>query len=278
MNFLVTGTKGFIGKAVTNQLSQDKHDVIELDDILAVDGWKNIVESILKRKKFDGVFHIGACSDTQNYDIGYVGPRNIEFTFFLSDVCAELNIPLIFSSSASVYGNKNKPETLYAWSKYIGEKYVLKNGGVALRYFNVYGYNESHKGNMASFLYQAITLKKQKKPIIIFPNKPTRDFVYIKDVVSANLSALESFESIKGNYFDVGTGTSHSYEELLSLAKLEIHSYANQSLIPNNYQYHTCANKDKFLPNWKPKWSLEDGIIDYLKTLKFIDLDYTLYY
>lgn len=276
MKFLVTGTKGFIGKAVLNQLVREKHDVTEIDDILMVDGWKNVLESILKNN-FDAVFHIGACSDTQNYDIDYVGPRNIDFTFFLADKCKERGIPLIFSSSASIYGNKNKPETLYAWSKYIGEKYVIETGGVALRYFNVYGYDESHKGNMASFLFQALKMKKAKKPIKIFPNKPTRDFVYIKDVVSANISAFENYQSVKGGVFDVGTGISNSYETLLEIANLD-YSYTDQSMIPKNYQYYTCANKSKFLPNWSPKWNLQDGVVDYLKTLKFVDLDYSLYY
>jgi len=261
MKLFITGTEGFIGGALKKALSH--HQLTELDDITSLKNWQSLVRGILENGNFDAVFHVGACSDTQNYYIDYIGPRNIEFTFLVADICEKQNIPLIYSSSASIYGNQGLPETLYSWSKYIGEKYILKTNGIALRYFNVYGYNETKKGKMASFAYQAYTKAKLGGNIKIFPpspEKPMRDFVYIKDVVEASIYALEHYNSLKGQYYDVGTGAPASYETLMDCMGLD-YSYELPLAIPLNYQYYTKASK--FMPGWSAKWSLEDGIKDY---------------
>lgn len=271
MKIFITGTEGFIGGALKKAISSE-HQITELDDILSLKNWQGLIRGILENGKFDAVFHVGACSDTQNYDISYVGPRNIESTFLIADICQKQKIPLIYSSSASVYGNHGTPETLYAWSKYIGERYVLKTGGIALRYFNVYGFDETRKGKMASFAYQAYRMAKMGAEIQIFPpvpDKPMRDFVYVYDVLSANLHALAHYESLKGNYYDVGTGTPATYESLMEALGVE-YVYSPKDSIPKNYQYFTKATK--FMLGWSSKWSLQEGISDYTLILNQLSL------
>ena len=270
MRFLITGTSGFIGGALAEQLKE--HELTQLDDICNVKGWDRLISGMIENGRFDAVFHIGACSDTQNSDVAYMMTRNVEFTFVIADVCQKKGVPLIYSSSASVYGNDGSPQTLYAWSKYIGERYVLKTGGVALRYFNVYGSDESKKGKMASFVYQAYLANQRDERIKIFPSypfAPARDFVYVKDVLSANWHAFENYANVKGNYFDVGTGKSYTYETLLWKMGLN-YDYTAVDAIPKNYQYQTKARD--FMPGWTPKWSLEDGINDYLLILRELSL------
>jgi ADP-L-glycero-D-manno-heptose 6-epimerase len=268
MNALITGAQGFIGKAFMNEmyLRDDSVNVTMVDDMPIL--WKrDSFLRFLEKAEPNVVFHIGACSDTQNYDLDFVCKRNIEATFIISDFCKTHNVPLIYSSSASCYGNNGIPETLYAWSKYVGEKYVTSNGGIALRYFNVYGYDESHKGKMASFIYQAFQKGGGTK---IFPSdvkQPKRDFVYVKDVTSANFYAFENYEFLYGGVYDVGTGQAVSYEMILQKLNIPI-SYTSVEEIPQNYQYHTCANAINFMPGWRPNWPIDKGIEDYILKLK----------
>ena len=103
---------------------------------------------------------------------------NYEVTKYITDLCYEHMIPLVYSSSAANYGtNEQYPSNLYGWSKYAGEGYVVSRGGVALRYFNVYGPGEEDKGRMASVAYQMYKRYQNGDEIKLFPKKPLRDFV-----------------------------------------------------------------------------------------------------
>ena len=175
---------------------------------------------------------------------------------------------MIFSSSAANYGMNGKyPSNLYGWSKYVAEDYVPKSGGIALIYFNVYGPGEENKGAMSSFLYQAYVNRNHGEKVLLFPGGPTRDFIYIKDVVGANLYAMENFLDLAGAYYDVATGFSRLFEDVLNLAGIEF-AYSDESKIPAGYQFYTCGNTKKWMSGWEPHYSLEEGVADYLTYLQ----------
>ena len=158
------------------------------------------------------------------------------------------------------------PSNLYGWSKYCAEDYVLNKGGVALRYFNVYGPGEHNKGKMASVAYQMFLKKKSHDKVFLFPKGPRRDFVYINDVVSANLHAYENYSQVKENYYHVGSGIAESFEDMMKYMEIQ-YQYTTEDKIPEGYQFFTCSDKNKWLPNWTPCYNLEKGIKDYKKYL-----------
>lgn len=264
----VTGNHGFIGRALQNKLENMNYVVVGIDSwIFERDNWKLKLHEYLDSLNPDVVFHVGACSDTQNQDVVSMMNKNVESTYIISRWCKSKFVPLIYSSSASVYGNNNSPETLYAWSKYIGEKFVINDGGVALRYFNVYGNYEIPKGKMASVACQSFLKHKNGETVKIFPNKPERDFVYIEDVISANIHAWQNFSELKGTWYDVGTGESRSFEDVLNIMNIPF-EYTSEDDIPNNYQMVTKADINTFMPNWTPKYMIDKGVLEYYDLLK----------
>jgi ADP-L-glycero-D-manno-heptose 6-epimerase len=151
---------------------------------------------------------------------------------------------------------------LYGWSKYAAEDYVRLNGGIGLRYFNVYGPGEENKGRMSSVAYQMYMKKLNNEEVYLFPKKPTRDFVYVKDIISANIYAFENYESLSSKWYEVGSGESRPFEDVLKIMKLDF-VYLDESVIPQGYQFYTCSNSKKWLKGWKPKYNLELGLKDY---------------
>ena len=268
MKICVTGNRGFIGKAIQVEFQRQDFIVIGIDTwIFQREPWQEKLKEYLEKIKPDVIFHVGACSDTQLKDVKEMMKLNVESTFIIADWCKYNSVPLIYSSSASVEGNLGAPETLYAWSKYIGEKYVLSTGGVALRYFNVYGSYEAHKGNMSSIAYQAYMKHKWGEKVMLFPKEPKRDFVYVADVVEANLHAWSIYDSLKGNYYHVGSGQARPFEDVLKIMGIPF-EYHEEDKIPENYQFFTEANKDKFMEGWVPKYDLEKGLDEYKALLK----------
>jgi ADP-L-glycero-D-manno-heptose 6-epimerase len=264
----VTGSNGFIGRAMFNELENQGVIPIALEKwIFERARWQDRLVEYLHDMQPDVVFHIGACSDTQNFDVNEMMKLNVEATIIIADWCEFKNIPLIYSSSASIYGTKGTPETLYSWSKFLGENHVKKCGGIALRYFNVFGSNERHKGKMSSIACQSFYKNLNHEEVKLFPNNASRDFVYIKDVVSANIHAWKTYETHKGGHFDVGTGVSRTFEDVLHTMKIP-YSYTSSNDIPNNYQIFTEADENKFLKDWKPKWFLEEAIEHYKAMLE----------
>jgi ADP-L-glycero-D-manno-heptose 6-epimerase len=230
--------------------------------------WKMALVNELDRLNPKTVFHAGACSDTLEQDVQIMMIRNYESTKVITDWCVLNNRQIIFSSSAANYGEDGRyPSNLYGWSKYAAEDYVIKSGGVALRYFNVYGPGEELKGNMASFLYQAYLKQKRNEQIFLFPGKPLRDFIYIKDVISANIHASECYQLLSGKYYEVSTGVASSFEEMLEIFGLKF-KYSSNDLIPNGYQFLTCGDRSKWMKSWLPNFSLKQGVIEYREYLE----------
>ena len=266
---LLTGSKGFIGQNLKIELIKKGFDVSEInEDIFDSNGWK--VELLLQliRIKPEVIFHVGACSDTLEKDVNYMMVLNFEFTKVLTDWSKENNSKLIYSSSAANYGeNNNYPSNLYGWSKYVAEQYVISNNGIGLRYFNVYGPKEEHKGKMASLAYQSYVKNMNGEECKLFPKKPTRDFVYVKDIVSANMFAFLNYNELNKKYYDVGSGEYRSFEDVLD--NLDIpYTYHDEKMIPEGYQFFTCSDKNKWMEGWNPEYNLEKGIEDYKNYLE----------
>ena len=261
---LITGTNGFIGSQLKNELENLGHKVYELnEDYFDLDSWYSELYVSIRRIDYDVIFHVGACSDTLEQNVNYMMIRNYESTKILTDYSKEKNIPIIYSSSAANYGTNNYyPSNLYGWSKYAGEGYVISNGGIALRYFNVYGPGEQNKGRMASVAYLMYIKNKNSEDIFLFPKKPLRDFVYIKDIISANIFAWKGYNELNSKYYEVGSGDAKSFEDVLNLLSIEF-KYTEEDMIPKGYQFFTCSDNKKWMPGWEPKWPLEKGIADY---------------
>jgi len=271
MKVLVTGSNGFIGKNLTKTLTQLNKTVETINEgIFDNDDWCDLLVTTLNNIKPTVIFHVGACSDTLETNVNYMMTRNFMSTKILMDWCSNNDIPMIYSSSAANYGdNDTYPSNLYGWSKYVGEQYVISNGGVSLRYFNVYGPGEEDKGRMASIHYQVWKYNNlhPNKEFNLFPKEPKRDFVYIDDIVDANMYSWHNYSKVCGEYYEVGSGEARKFEDILYLFGFPYY-YLNEDKIPKGYQFYTCSNKDKWLPNWAPKYNLERGISDYIIKLK----------
>ena len=246
MKVLITGTNGFIG----GQLKKYFDNPLELnEDSLVTHVW-------LDEHQPDAVFHVGACSDTLETDVNYIMTVNFESTKIITDWCKLNNKPLIYSSSAACYGtNGHCPSNLYGWSKYTAEQYVISNGGVALRYFNVYGPGEEHKGRMASMAYQMFKAGEAK----LFPGEPQRDFIYVDDVAMANLHALAHHHTFSGKKYDVGLGEANTFEYIANVLDIP-YTYHGASAIPEGYQFYTCSNPRHWMPGWAPQHSLKTAL------------------
>ncbi len=251
---IVTGGAGFIGSNIVKGLN-DKG----IDDILVVDNLTNMVKfkniqglkvkdyldkvdfaNMLNQGKFanekiEVVFHEGACSDTMEYDGKYMMQNNFEYTKNLFSFATGRKIPLIYASSASTYGSglngfKEEPAceealNVYAFSKLFFDNYArryfnsIESQVVGLRYFNVYGPQENHKGKMASMVFQMYNQFKAEGKVKLFdaydtygPGEQTRDFIYVNDVVNVNFFFWEHPE-ISG-VFNCGTGNAHQFNVL----------------------------------------------------------------
>jgi ADP-L-glycero-D-manno-heptose 6-epimerase len=238
-----------------------------------MNNWSGWLKSFLSDENPCAVFHVGACSDTQEKDSQLMFERNFQVTKIIVDWCKQYHVPLIYSSSAANYGiNGMFPSNLYGWSKYVAEQYVSSNWGISLRYFNVFGPGEEKKGRMASIFFQAHSLNIKGREIGIFPGKPRRDFVFIDEIVSANLYALDMFSVLNNQIFEVGTGRAHSFEEGLEHLGYPFF-YLSQDLIPIGYQFLTQANAGNFLPGWAPSTDLFEGLNRYKIYLEDFLLD-----
>jgi nucleoside-diphosphate-sugar epimerase len=243
MRVLITGTNGFIG----GQLKKYFDNPLEMnEDVLVTKEW-------LDENNPYAVLHVGACANTLETDVNYIMKVNFESTKILTDWCKANNKRMIYSSSAASYGtNGEYPSNLYGWSKYVAEQYVISNGGIALRYFNVYGPGEEHKGNMASMAYQMMKAGSAK----LFPGEPKRDFIYVDDVAIANLHAFAHYDVLSGKKYDVGLGEAHSFEYIADALDIT-YTYHDPSAIPEGYQFYTCSNPRNWMPGWAPEYSIK---------------------
>ncbi len=238
--------------------------------------------------KFDLVFHQAAITDTTVEDQSLMVEVNTNAYRYLLDFALERwSAKVVYASSAAVYGNCpapmvedgcKKPENVYGFSKLmmdrITENLLRENPNlplVGLRYFNVYGPNEAHKGRFASMVYQLIVkIARGERPRLFKWGEQKRDFVYVKDVVKANLLAAE--KDVSG-IFNVGSGRARSFNELLEIINKTLGTSAEVEYIDNPYpfyQNHTEADltRAKTALGYEPEWALERGVADYIKHLK----------
>ncbi len=285
---IVTGGAGFIGSNLVLGLNERGYD-----DILVVDNlsngvkFKNLVDcniadycdkdSFLKKLQqghfpedsIEAIFHQGACSTTTEWDGQYMMENNYEYTKILFHYCQQHSIPLIYASSAAVYGTNNtfkeelefeSPLNIYGYSKSQFDQYLrrhlpeIQTQVVGLRYFNVYGPREEHKKSMASVAFHLNNQIKVSDKLRLFEGsdgytngEQRRDFIYVGDIVDINLWFLDNTH-ISGVY-NVGTGRSQTFNDVAN-AVIAFHDRGEIEYIPfpehlkGCYQSFTEANLD----------------------------------
>lgn len=250
MKILITGYKGFIGQNLFSHLQQ-KHKVYGYD-------WGDDAFSV---KDYDWVIHLGAISSTTETNFEKIFNQNLKFTIDLFNECIRHGVNMQFASSASLYGKNSNfeessilnPLTLYAWSKFLAEKYLLEHNHNDIivqifRYFNVYGPNEKHKRNQASPHSQFTEQAKTTGIIKLFKNSENyyRDFIHVNDVIKYH----ELFLDInKSDVWNIGTGKATSFYSVAKQIQKEynckIEFIDMPDNIKNSYQIYTKANLNK---------------------------------
>lgn len=258
MKVLLTGYEGFVGSNLLKKLKELGHYVYCLEKNGSYEDLT--LESMIKQCEV--IFHVGAISDTTLQDVTEMLYYNYTLSKRIFDLARKHNVKVVYSSSAANYGDGDGiPNNIYGWSKLLAEQYGLKacEKFVALRYFNVYGPGEENKGKMASIAYQSWKAGKFK----LFPGEIRRDFIYINDVVHANIHAA----TLERGVFDVGTGNAETFQNLVEGMDIP-YDYHNENKIPSWYQYFTQADKNKFLPGWAPIYDVTEGTYMYRKYLE----------
>ncbi len=310
----ITGALGFIGSCVAAHLSRaGRYKLILIDDFSEEKKFNNLqdVDSDLKieredfidwartnaDQKIDYILHIGARTDTTEFDVAIFNKLNLNYSKDIWNLCCERNIPLIYASSAATYGggengydddhsiiNKLVPLNPYGDSKNDFDLWVLKQKTspifwYGLKFFNVYGPNEYHKSRMASVIFHAYNQFKNNGSVKLFKShKPEfkdgeqlRDFIYVKDVVGV-IDWLMRSQTFSGIY-NLGTGKANTFYTLAKSVANAMHLPLNIEWVDipedirDKYQYFTEAKMDKLRNSGYtiPFIALEAGIEDYVK-------------
>lgn len=309
---VVTGGAGFIGSNLIHALNaRGREDLVVVDDLTDGRKFLNIrdanIAHYLDQDAFldwlvengdetvDAVFHLGACSDTTEWDGRFVMENNYEFSRQALEVALAYEIPFIYASSAAVYGLESdfqerlgaeKPLNVYGYSKALFDQYVsarmpsAKSQIAGLRYFNVYGPHESHKGRMASIAWHHYQQMQEGKKVKLFEGnngyghgEQRRDFVYVRDAVDVNLWLLDN-PSVSG-VFNCGTGKAEPFNEVARSVIAHM-GYGEIEYIPfpddlrGVYQTYTQADlmalrtagySGRFM-------SVAEGVSDYMRWLE----------
>jgi ADP-L-glycero-D-manno-heptose 6-epimerase len=290
--FLVTGGAGFIGSNVVANLNEAGINEVIVNDRLGHDDakWRNLakrqiadvvppteLDKWLDRRKLEYVIHMGAISDTTVTDAELVTENNLRLSVRLLDWCTMTRTPYIYASSAATYGDgaqgfddnwspdnlrKLKPMNLYGWSKHqfdlivaerVAKKDKLPSHWAGLKFFNVFGPNEYHKGHMQSVLAKVFDAAKDGEPVSLFKShregiadgEQCRDFIYVDDAVAV-LRWLMDATSVNG-IFNVGTGKAESFRDMITamfkaLGRPPDIDYVDMpEAIRRQYQYFTQA-------------------------------------
>lgn len=303
---LITGGAGFIGSNVAFYLQENYPNAkIVIFDAFLMGHFKNLRgfkgemisgdignKDDLKRLesyKFDFIFHQAAISDTTVMDQKLVVHINTNAFKDILDMAIKMNANVVYASSAGTYGNSpapnrvgsgEEPENVYGFSKLmmdnIAYRYIKENPQISivgLRYFNVYGPREVYKGKTASMMLQlGLQILAGKTPKLFKYGQQKRDFVYIDDVVQANIKGAVSKKS---GVFNVGSGSAREFNEVLGVLHKELGVYTKIEYIDNPwafYQNHTEADitATKEALGYEPRFDIEKGIADYAKEIKRI--------
>jgi ADP-L-glycero-D-manno-heptose 6-epimerase len=250
MKIIVTGAAGFIGANNVKALNErGESEILAVDNLTRSEKFRNLADceiaeyldkseflDLVRRRalpKADVVFHQGACSDTMETDGRYMLDNNYRYSVELLNSCQETATPFIYASSGSVYGlgpvfsegrENEKPLNIYGYSKFLFDQFVRRRLGslsapvIGLRYFNVYGPRESHKGRMASVAFHHFNQFKSDGRVKLFEGshgyqngEQRRDFIYVDDVVRGNLHFWD--RPVSGIY-NLGTGRAQSFNDV----------------------------------------------------------------
>jgi len=296
MKCLVTGGAGFIGSNLALELEKQGHEVIVADNLSTgtkdnLKGFKGKTLEIDISRPFqineplDIIFHQAAITDPRFNDDEEMERSNIEGFKNIIDLAKKNDAKLIYASTANLYGNGPTPMeesqkkeiiTAYGASKLnmdiTAQELKDQMHIVGLRYFNVFGPREAHKGRPASMVYHlAKQIKANKKPRLFKHGEQKRDHIYVKDAVEATLKAIDAPSGI----YNIGTGITTTFNELIKVlnevlgTNLEIEYFESPYDI-KTYQANTQADTTlaEAKLKWKAKWTLKDGIKDYMGWLK----------
>ena len=310
---VVTGGAGFIGSAIIwrlNSLGEDK--IIIVDELGHDEKWKNLVGlnyyDFINKDDFiqkiengididiKAIIHMGANSSTTEKDADHLLRNNYEYTKKLAHFCMAKNVRFIYASSAATYGDgalgfddsENvsqflRPLNMYGYSKNLFDVWAIKQGIMdkiaGIKYFNVYGPNEYHKGDMRSVVHKAFEQIKSTGKVKLFKSRnpeykdgeQMRDFIYVKDAVDMTLFFLDKKD--KNGLFNVGSGKARTWNDLVTAIFKAMDKSVNIEYIElpehlvEKYQYFTEAKLEKLKKAGysNPLTSLEEGVTDYVK-------------
>jgi ADP-L-glycero-D-manno-heptose 6-epimerase len=300
LRVLVTGGAGFIGSNLAKRLSSDGYDVTVLDDFQS-GHWTNLVEfkgdvitadlsqpasALASLPPFEVIFHEGSITDTTVHDQRRMMQNNVEAFRQLLDLAAGWKSRVIWASSASIYGRRQPPNTesqppdplnVYACSKLLMERMAeryrdrLSHPIVGLRYFNVYGPGEDHKGKFSSMIHQlAKQMRSGKRPRVFTAGEQKRDFVYVDDVVQANLKALQAKA---GGVFNVGCGGAFTFNQVVAELNHALKTDLPPDYFPNPYSFtqdwtEADLSQSRRGLGYEPKYDLKRGVTAYLESGK----------
>jgi ADP-L-glycero-D-manno-heptose 6-epimerase len=307
---IVTGGSGFIGSAIVwrlNQLGYD--DILIVDRLDETDKWKNLVplrfadyidaddfiDELGSFKDAETIFHLGACSSTTETDADYMIRNNYQYTKDLVEFAVANDIRFIYASTAATYGDGSagmsdgtddldnlRPLNVYGYSKHLFDQYAHKNGLfdriVGLKYFNVFGPNENHKGDMRSLVNKAFDQISQTGKLQLFKSANPdyadgefgRDFVYVKDAVDMTLHCMESKT---GGLFNVGSGRMNTWNALAAAIFKALNRPPNVEFVDmpghlrDRYQYHTQADLTRIQNSGysADTTPLDEAVADYVQ-------------
>ena len=319
--YVVTGAAGFIGSKLVEGLNRRGiADIIAVDNLADADKFRHLArceiadyldqaELLPALERLSGeveaVFHQGACSDTMESDGRYMMDNNYRYSRDLLEWCQEEEVPLIYASSAAVYGagpeyreerRCERPLNVYGYSKFLFDQYVRRllpqpaAQVVGLRYFNVYGPNEAHKGRMASVAFHAFNQFRAEGKVRLFvgsdgyrDGEQRRDFIHVDDVVAVNLWCLER-PGVSG-IFNCGTGKAQAFNRVAAAVinavrgtDRTIHDLQAEGLIEyipfppqlaGKYQSFTEADMSKLKAAGYPGqfMGVDQGVAAYVKEL-----------